>query len=69
MSGLAYNRSLGTWEWKLPHKKGAGYGTQIAAAKDYAKELVAAEPKYKELVEGKPWREVFRILGIELIEP
>lgn len=63
---LEYNARAERWAFTVAGRKHGGYRTKLEAAKAYCAELVKKEPRFKPLVEGKPWPEVFRILGIHM---
>ena len=54
------------WHHNYSGRKSRGYASKREAAKDYVRTLIQREPKYKPLVNGKPWSEIFKIVGISM---
>lgn len=65
-NGIFYDRRTERWGYRVGNNKREGYKDKQLCARDYTRAFLEHNPKYKPLVEGKPWPEVFKVLGIEV---
>lgn len=61
---VSLNRNSGKWQYTYEGKAQGKYDNKRDAGTAYVKHLIQKEPKYKRLFEGKPWKDIFKMVGV-----